>query len=199
MEPRAAAPHPAADHPAVTMAASLARAVAVRAALPADAAAVAAIYGHHVATGTGSFELDPPTPVEMAERMAGIHAAGRPWLVAERAGRVLGYAYAGIYRPRLAYRYAAEDSVYLAPEAIGQGIGRALLAALIDACTARGDRQMIAVIGDSANAASSGLHAAVGFTHVGCLTAAGRKFDRWLDVVLMQRALGEGATTAPGA
>jgi L-amino acid N-acyltransferase YncA len=179
------------------MAATLSRDLVLRPAVANDAAAIAAIYGHHVTTGTGSFELEPPSLEQMQERMAAIRAEGRPWLVAERSGGVVGYAYAGIYRPRLAYRYAAEDSVYLAPEAIGQGIGRALLAALIEACTVRGDRQMIAVIGDSANASSIGLHAAFGFTHLGQLTAVGRKFDRWLDVVLMQRALGEGATTAP--
>ena len=173
--------------------------VVLRAAVHADADAIAAIYGHHVATGTGSFEVEPPGVARMAERMAAIRAEGRPWLVAAKAGVVVGYAYAGIYRPRLAYRYAAEDSVYVAPEAIGQGLGRALLAALIDACTTRGDRQMIAVIGDSANAASIGLHAAFGFTPVGRLAAVGRKFDRWLDVVLMQRALGEGADTAPAS
>jgi phosphinothricin acetyltransferase len=160
-------------------------------------AAIAAIYAHHVTHGTGSFELEPPSVDDMAARMRTIEAAGFPWLVAVRTGAVVGYAYAGIYRPRLAYRYAAEDSVYLAPESIGQGIGRALLGALIDECTARGHRQMIAVIGDSANAASVGLHAAFGFTPVGTLQAVGRKFDRWLDVVLMQRALGEGATSAP--
>ncbi len=171
--------------------------VAIRAARPGDVDAIAAIYGHHVTHGTGSFELEAPTVAEMAKRMHAITEGGYPWLVAARDGKVLGYAYAGIYRPRLAYRFAAEDSVYLAPEAIGQGVGRALLAALIDSCTERGHRQMLAVIGDSANAASIGLHAAFGFTHVGVLKSVGRKFDRWLDVVLMQRALGDGADTAP--
>ncbi|MBS0318917.1 MAG: N-acetyltransferase [Proteobacteria bacterium] len=171
--------------------------VAIRAAQPDDVGAIAAIYGHHVTHGTGSFELEAPSVADMAGRMRNIADAGYPWLVAARDGEVLGYAYAGIYRPRLAYRFAAEDSVYLAPSAIGQGVGRALLAALIDACTARGDRQMLAVIGDSANAASIGLHAAFGFTHVGVLKAVGRKFDRWLDVVLMQRALGHGASSPP--
>ena len=126
-----------------------------------------------------------------------IAAAGQPWLVAVRGTRVAGYAYAGPYRMRPAYRFTTEDSIYLAPDALGEGLGRRLLEALIDACTARGDRQMIAVIGDSANAPSIAVHARTGFEHVGVLRAAGRKFDRWIDVVLMQRALGAGSRTPP--
>lgn len=179
------------------MARALPAEVGLRAATLADAGAITAIYSHHVRTGTGSFELKPPTLADMTGRMRAIAESGFPWLVAERAGDVLGYAYAGIYRPRLAYRFAAEDSVYLAPSAIGQGIGGALLGALIDDCARRGHRQMLAVIGDSANAASIGLHVAHGFTTVGTLAAVGRKFERWLDVVLMQRALGDGARSAP--
>ncbi len=169
--------------------------VELRAATADDAGAVAAIYAAHVLNGTATFELVPPDAGEMAERMRAIAGEGRPWLVATRATRVVGYAYAGPYRPRPAYRFTTEDSLYLAPDAIGQGIGRRLLDALIDACTRRGDRQMVAVIGDSANAASVGVHRAAGFAPVGTLANVGRKFDRWIDVVMMQRALGDGART----
>jgi L-amino acid N-acyltransferase YncA len=162
-----------------------------------DAAAIAAIYAGHVLHGTATFELVPPDAAEMAARMRAIADAGQPWIVATRDARLIGYAYAGPYRMRPAYRYTTEDSIYLAPDAVGQGIGRRLLDALLDACEKRGDRQMIAVIGDSHNAASVGVHAAAGFTHVGVLRGAGRKFDRWVDVVLMQRALGDGASTPP--
>jgi phosphinothricin acetyltransferase len=150
-----------------------------------------------VREGTATFELVPPDAAEMAARMRAIAEAGHPWIVAERASRVVGYAYAGPYRLRPAYRYTTEDSIYLAAEATRQGVGRRLLDALIAACERRGDRQMIAVIGDADNAASIAVHAAAGFAHVGVLRAAGRKFGRWIDVVLMQRALGEGAAVAP--
>ncbi|HEU4458172.1 MAG TPA: GNAT family N-acetyltransferase [Methylibium sp.] len=163
-----------------------------------DAEALAAIYGWHVEHGTGTFELERPSPDEMARRRDEVLGRGLPWLVVEAEGRVLGYAYANYFRPRMAYRFALEDSIYLAPEAQGRGLGRLLLAELIARCEAQGARQMLAVIGDSANAGSIGLHRALGFVDAGVLAASGWKFDRWLDVVLMQRALGPGASTPPG-
>lgn len=161
-----------------------------------DAAALAAIYGWHVEHGTGTFELDAPSPDEMTRRRDEVLGRGLPWLVAEAQGRVLGYAYANYFRPRMAFRFALEDSVYLAPEAQGRGLGRSLLAELIARCEAQGARQMLAVIGDSANAASIGLHRALGFVDSGVLRASGWKFGRWLDVVLMQRPLGLGDRAA---
>jgi phosphinothricin acetyltransferase len=162
-----------------------------------DVPAITGIYAWHVEHGTGSFELEPPTPAEMAQRRAATLAAGMPWLVAQRDDRVVGYAYAHPFRPRRAYRFCVEDSIYLAAEALGAGVGRALLAELIARCEAAGARQMLAVIGDSANAASIGLHEALGFRHTGVLRSAGWKFERWLDVVLMQRALGPGDAWPP--
>jgi L-amino acid N-acyltransferase YncA len=169
----------------------------IRAATAHDAAAIQAIYAPHVLRGSATFELVPPDVAEMRTRLRAIADAGHPWLVAEQDGAVIGYAYAGPYRARPAYRYTVEDSIYLAPQAMGKGIGRRLLDVLLDACVARGDRQMIAVIGDADNTASIGVHAAAGFVHVGVLRAAGRKFGRWIDVVLMQRALGDGAQAPP--
>jgi len=162
-----------------------------------DAAAIAAIYAAHVLHGTATFELTPPGVDEMAARMRAIDADGHPWIVAARDASIVGYAYAAPYRPRPAYRYTCEDSIYVAPDALGQGVGRRLLDALIDASTRRGDRQMIAVIGDARNLASVNVHRAAGFTPIGTLANVGRKFGRWLDVVMMQRALGEGAATPP--
>ena len=162
-----------------------------------DASAIAAIYAAHVLHGTATFELTPPAVDEMAARMRAIDADGHPWIVAERDASIVGYAYAGPYRPRPAYRYTCEDSIYVAPDALGQGVGRRLLDALIDASTRRGDRQMIAVIGDARNLASVNVHRAAGFTPIGTLANVGRKFGRWLDVVMMQRALGDGAGTPP--
>ena len=173
--------------------------VTVRAAVADDLAAIAAIYTHHVDTGLGTFELAAPDGAEMRRRWQDVVERGLPYLVAvlpERA--VAGYAYASPYRARPGYRYTLEDSVYVDPDCTGQGAGRALLVALIAACAPLGYRQMVAVIGGSDNAASIGLHAALGFERVGCLTAVGRKFDRWVDTVLMQRALGSGGATAPG-
>jgi phosphinothricin acetyltransferase len=164
-----------------------------------DAPAIAAIYAEHVLHGTASFELVPPAAPEMADRMAALLDEGYPWLVACAGRRILGYAYAGPYRPRPAYRHTVEDSVYLAPDAQRRGIGGALLAQLIDRCTARGHRQMVAVIGDADNAPSIALHARAGFAPAGCLARVGWKLGRWLDVVLMQRSLGDGHRTAPGA
>lgn len=162
-----------------------------------DLPALTAIYAHHVLHGTGTFELDAPDEAEMGRRHADITGKGLPWLVAEDGGQVLGYAYANHFRPRRAYRFCLEDSIYLAPQAQGRGLGKLLLAELIARCEALGARQMLAVIGDAANAASIGVHQALGFEHTGVLKSAGWKFDRWLDVVLMQRALGTGAADAP--
>jgi phosphinothricin acetyltransferase len=167
--------------------------VFVRPSVAADLPALTAIYTQAVLTGTASFEIEAPSAAEMARRRDDVLAKGLPWLVAEEAGQVLGYAYANHFRPRPAYRFSLEDSIYLAPAARGRGVGRALLQALITACEAQGARQMLAVIGDSANEASIGLHRGLGFEPVGTLKDVGRKFDRWLDVVLMQRALGPGA------
>lgn len=164
----------------------------IRPSTDADLPAITAIYAHHVLHGTGTFELEAPDLPEMARRRADVTGKGLPWLVAERDGEVLGYAYANHFRPRRAYRFCLEDSIYLAPQAQRQGAGRVLLAELMGQCEALGARQMLAVIGDSANAGSIGVHAALGFEHTGVLKASGWKFGRWLDVILMQRALGSG-------
>lgn len=171
---------------------------AIRAATDADLPAIAAIYRHHVMTGLASFEEVPPDAEELGRRRAAVLASGLPWLVAaDGAGALLGYAYAGLYRPRSAYRYTVEDSIYVAPGQTGRGVGRALLRALIADTERKGYRQMMAVIGDSANAASIGVHRACGFAEVGRLTGVGFKFGRWVDSVLMQRPLGEGARGVP--
>lgn len=162
-----------------------------------DLADIQAIYSHHVRHGLGSFEETPPDLAEMQRRRGEILAKRLPYLAAEFDGRVVGYAYAGPYRPRSAYRFSVEDSVYVAPDIHRRGVARALLAELIARCTAQGYRQMVAVIGDSANYGSIGLHAAMGFREVGRLSAIGFKFGRWVDGVLMQRALGEGDGTLP--
>lgn len=162
-----------------------------------DVPAITAIYGHAVLHGTGTFELEVPGEADMAQRRRAVLDAGWPWLVAERDGQVLGYAYAQPFRPRRAYRFCLEDSIYLAEAARGQGVGRLLLADLITRCEQRGARQMLAVIGDSANAGSIGVHRSLGFEHSGVLKQAGWKFERWLDVVMMQRALGPGSSSAP--
>jgi L-amino acid N-acyltransferase YncA len=168
----------------------------VRPSTPADLEALRDIYAHAVTQGTGTFELEVPDAAEMSRRRADVLSKGLPWLVAEAQGRVLGYAYANHFRPRPAYRFSVEDSVYLHPDAQGQGVGRALLAELVARCQAAGARQMLAVIGDSDNLASIGVHRALGFERCGLLRAVGWKFGRWLDVVLMQRALGAGAHSA---
>jgi L-amino acid N-acyltransferase YncA len=162
-----------------------------------DVPAIAAAYAWNVRHGTGTFELEAPSEAEMARRREDVLGKGLPWLVAERDGRVLGYAYANQFRPRPAYRFCLEDSIYLAPQAHGQGVGKLLLAELIARCEAHGARQMLAVIGDSANAGSIGVHRACGFEPAGVLKSAGWKFGRWLDVVLMQRTLGQGDSVAP--
>jgi L-amino acid N-acyltransferase YncA len=162
----------------------------------ADLGAITAIYAHNVLHGTGTFELEAPDTAEMARRRADVLSKGLPWLVAEAAGQVLGYAYANHFRPRRAYRFCLEDSIYLHQDARGRGVGKLLLAELVARCEAAGARQMLAVIGDAANAGSIGVHRALGFEHTGVLKAAGWKFDRWLDVILMQRALGTGSSSA---
>jgi phosphinothricin acetyltransferase len=164
----------------------------LRPSTPADLPAITAVYAWNVLNGTGTFELEPPDRAEMMRRRDDVIAKGLPWLVAERAGTVLGYAYANHFRPRRAYRFCLEDSIYLAQEARGQGVGRILLAELMARCEAAGARQMLAVIGDSANAASIGVHRTLGFEPVGVMKSAGWKFDRWCDVVVMQKALGPG-------
>jgi phosphinothricin acetyltransferase len=174
-------------------------AATVRPAADADLPAVQAIYAHHVLHGSASFETVPPDLAEMARRHADITGRGMPYLVAEVGGEILGYAYAGPYRPRAAYRFTLEDSVYVAEGAAGRGVGRLLLDRLIADATALGYRQMLAVIGDSGNLASIVLHQRAGFTHLGTLQSVGFKFGRWLDVVLMQRALGTGDAELPEA
>lgn len=164
-----------------------------------DAPALADIYGHHVLHGFGTFEEVPPTAQDMAGRRQLIVERGLPYLVAEDAGKVLGFAYAGPFRPRAAYRYTVEDSVYVAPEAIGRGVGKAVLAGVLEACEAFGIRQVVAVIGDSENAGSIGLHAALGFEHAGVGKALGWKHGRWVDIVWMRKALNGGDATAPDA
>jgi phosphinothricin acetyltransferase len=169
----------------------------IRPSTDADLQALTDIYAHHVRHGTGTFETEPPDLPEMTRRRADVRAKGLPWLVAEDADTVVGYAYANHFRPRLAYRFCLEDSIYLAPSATGRGVGRLLLAELMARCEALGARQMLAVIGDAANAGSIGVHRALGFVDTGVLRSAGWKFDRWLDVVLMQRTLGRGDGTPP--
>lgn len=170
----------------------------IRPAKPSDIPAITRIYAHAVMHGTASFELEAPDESEMARRMNELTGKGFPYIAAEIDGALAGYAYAGPYRARPAYRLTVEDSVYIAPALHGRGTGRALLAALIAASEKSGFRQMIAVIGDSTQqAASIKLHEALNFHHVGILQDVGYKHGRWLDSVLMQRALGEGATAAP--
>ena len=169
----------------------------IRSAALADIPAITRIYAHAVRTGTASFELEPPHEAEMAARLQALLDGKFPYLVAEVDGKVVGYAYASLYRTRPAYRFTVEDSVYVDPAAQRRGIGKALLLKLIESCAALGFRQMVAVIGDSAQTASLGVHRACGFTDAGNLRHIGWKFERWLDTPLMQRALGPGDTTPP--
>lgn len=171
--------------------------IVIRPSRETDMPAVQRIYAHHVLNGFGSFEEEPPDLAELMRRRADYLARNLPYLVAEADGRIVGYAYAGPYRTRSAYRYTVENSIYVDPALPGRGIGRKLLAELIAQCAARGYRQMIAVIGDSKNTSSIKLHAALGFTLAGNLRAVGRKRGRWLDSVLMQLTLGEGDQTDP--
>jgi phosphinothricin acetyltransferase len=163
-----------------------------------DVPRLAAIYAHHVLNGLASFEEMPPEPEEIARRRGDILARGLPYLAAEVDGKVLGYCYAGPFRPRVAYRYTLEDSIYIDPAAVGRGIGRKLLSVVLARCEELGYRRMVAVIGGQETIASIRLHAALGFTEVGVLTGVGFKFGRWVDSVLMQRALGPGTDTPPG-
>lgn len=169
----------------------------IRASRDEDVAAITAIYTHHVLHGTGTFEIDPPTAQDMAARRADVLAKGLPYLVAEEAGQVLGFAYCNWFKPRPAYRFSAEDSIYVADAARGQGLGRQLLEALAMQAEAAGVRKLLAVIGDSANAGSIGVHRAAGFTDVGVMRSVGWKFGAWRDIVLMEKPLGAGDTTAP--
>lgn len=171
--------------------------VMIRGAGPADIPAIARIYAHAVEHGTATFEIEPPDDAEMARRQQALLSRNYPYLVAERRGMLLGYAYAGPYRDRRAYDWCVEDSIYIAPDFHHQGIGRLLLARLVLAAEEAGFRQIVAVIGDSAQTASIAVHARAGFTHVGTLRAVGFKHGRWLDTVLMQRPLGRGDTTPP--
>jgi phosphinothricin acetyltransferase len=169
----------------------------IRPSTEADLPAITRIYARAVLDGTASFELTPPDVAEMARRRDALLEAGYPYLVAERAGEVLGYAYAGPYRPRAAYRSTVEDSIYVAPTAQGQGVGRALLSALLGECEAQDFRLMVAVIGDEASVGSINLHKSLGFEPVGVLKPIGYKHERWLATVLMQRVLGPGSATPP--
>ncbi|SDM49050.1 phosphinothricin acetyltransferase [Oryzisolibacter propanilivorax] len=171
----------------------------IRPSRDADLPAIAALYAHHVLHGTGTFETEPPTAAEMAARRAEVLARGLPWLVAEdqAQGTLLGFAYCNWFKPRPAYRFCAEDSVYVLDAARGRGIGGRLLQALAEEAEARGVRKLLAVIGDSANAGSIGVHRAAGFTQAGVLRSAGWKLGAWRDVVLMEKALGPGDTTPP--
>lgn len=169
----------------------------IRPSTDADVASITAIYRHHVRHGTGTFEIDPPTESDMAARRSDVLAKGLPYLVVEEAGQVLGFAYCNWFKPRPAFRFSAEDSIYMAPETHRQGLGRALLAELCASAERAGVRKLIAVIGDSANAGSVGLHKALGFGHVGTIASCGWKFDRWLDIVLMEKPLGLADTQSP--
>ncbi|TGQ74690.1 MAG: N-acetyltransferase [Mesorhizobium sp.] len=172
--------------------------ITIRAAIPADLDSITEIYADAVTNGTASYELEPPSRAEMGTRFDGLKAGGFPYLVAEKDGAVLGYAYAGPFRPRPAYRFIVEDSVYVAPEAKGQGVGLKLMQRLITAAEAAGFRQVIAVIGDGRpDSASVRLHERLGFRHSGRLEGSGYKHGRWLDTVFMQISLNGGASVAP--
>lgn len=170
----------------------------IRPACATDIAAITAIYAHAVRHGTASFEVDPPDEAEMRRRHAALVGAGHPYLVAEEGGAVRAYAYAGPYRTRPAYRWTVEDSIYVAPDAQGRGLGRLMLGRLIEEAEAAGRRLMVAVIGDAASTGSIRLHEACAFRHVGTLEGVGHKHERWLSSVLMQRSLGPGTSRPPG-
>jgi phosphinothricin acetyltransferase len=171
----------------------------IRASQDQDIAAITAIYSHHVLHGTGTFETVPPGREDMAARRADVLGKGLPYLVIEDRGEVLGFAYCQWFKPRPAYRFSAEDSIYLHPDAAGKGLGRQLLAALCEQAEARGLRKLIAVIGDSGNAGSIGVHRSAGFTPAGVLKSCGWKFGRWLDIVIMEKAIGDADRTPPDA
>lgn len=169
----------------------------IRASTEADLAAITRIYSHHVLHGTGTFETTPPSESDMQARRADVLGKGLPWLVVCRGQTVLGFAYANWFKPRPAYRFSVEDSIYLAPEAAGQGLGKWLMMELLAQLERAGIRRVMAVIGDSHNTASVGLHTAMGFERVGTVPSCGWKFGRWLDIVLMQRSLGVGDASPP--
>lgn len=171
--------------------------IIIRPSLTQDIAAITAIYTHHVLTGTGTFEIEPPSASDMESRRADVLAKGLPYLVAVDSDVILGFAYCNWFKPRPAYRFSAEDSIYLAPGHQGKGIGRALLAELAAQAERVGVRKLIAVIGDSANSGSIALHRSLGFSNAGVLKSCGWKFDQWLDVVLMEKALGAGDSQPP--
>lgn len=162
-----------------------------------DLPAITAIYAHHVLHGTGTFEIDPPSQADMESRRADVISKGLPYLIATEDDQIVGFAYCNWFKPRPAYRFSAEDSIYLAPGAMGRGLGSLLLKELMTRAEQAGVRKLIAVIGDSANKGSVGVHEAAGFSHVGILQSCGWKFDRWLDVVMMDKSLGQGNTNAP--
>ncbi len=169
----------------------------IRPSLTADMPAVTAIYQHHVLHGTGTFEIDPPSLEDMKARREDVLGKGLPYLVLEDKGQILGFAYCNWFKPRPAYRFSAEDSVYLAANNTGKGWGRMLLTELCQAAEKVGIRKLIAVIGDSGNAGSIGVHKSLGFQHVGIVSGCGWKFERWLDIVMMEKALGHGQNRSP--
>ena len=173
--------------------------LAFRDATAADVPALQAIYAHHVLHGVGTFEEIPPSAADMHEKWRGIVASGLPWLVADEAGEVNGFAYASAFRPRTGYRYSIEDSVYVRDDRRGQGIGARLLAQLLPRCEATGARQVVAVIGGSENTGSIAVHRRAGFAHIGTVRSVGFKFGKWVDIVMMQRALNGGDLTMPPA
>ena len=169
----------------------------IRPSQPEDMAAITAIYQHHVLHGTGTFEIEPPTLAEMTARREDVLSKGLPYLVLEDKGKVMGFAYCNWIKPRPANRFSAEDSIYLDKDTAGKGWGRMLLAELCQAAEKTGIRKLIALIGDSGNAGSIGVHKSLGFQHVGILSGCGWKFERWLDIVMMEKALGLGKTQPP--
>lgn len=171
--------------------------IKIRPSTDADIGAITAIYQHHVLHGTGTFEITPPTAEDMTSRRQDVLSKHLPYLVLEEDAVVIGFAYCNWFKPRPAYRFSAEDSIYLAPAGMGRGLGKLLLAELMAQAERAGVRKLIAVIGDSDNLGSIGVHRSCGFQTVGVLSACGWKFERWLDVVLMERAIGLGASTSP--
>jgi phosphinothricin acetyltransferase len=169
----------------------------IRSSQPEDLSSITAIYQHHVLHGTGTFEIEPPSLQDMTARREDVLSKGLPYLVIEDQGQVQGFAYCNWFKPRPAYRFSAEDSIYLATNASGMGWGRLLLSELCRKAEAAGIRKLIAIIGDSANAGSIGVHSSVGFHSVGVVKACGWKFNRWLDIVMMEKALGHGDTRSP--
>ena len=169
----------------------------IRPSSDADLPAITAIYAHHVLHGTGSFETEPPSVADMMARRADVLSKGLPYLVVEQDGKIAGFAYGNWFKPRPAYRYSVEDSIYMAPDRQGKGLGRALLAELMARFEAAGIRKVMAIIGDSANTGSVGIHLALGFTQVGIVDSCGWKFGAWRDIVIMQKPLGLGDTQPP--